>query len=427
MKVIIEKLGMNGEGVARFNGKTIFISGALPGEEIDILSTKDFKTYEIATNYKIKNQSQNRVTPPCPYFGVCGGCDLQHLNYSESLKFKQNLVKETLQKIAKINAEVKCTVPSEKVFNYRNKASFPIKYFDNEYKIGYYEKQSHKLTLVNKCEICTEEINRAKLIVENWLFDIKTPNLFKHLVIRFAGNTLQVVLVTYSFNIPNLKSLTESLEKEFKTSLYLNLNKTEYGEILSPNFKHISGEKTLNLCEMGINYQIHPYSFLQVNNYIKEQIYNYVLSNILENENVIDAYAGAGLLTALISKKAKSVVGIEINKPACESAEKLFIENDITNAKIINGKTEDILPTITQNTETIVLDPAKRGCDNKALKAICQSKAEKVIYISCSPQSLARDLIELTKAFSISSVQPFDMFPQTSNVETVVILKRKQL
>ncbi len=425
MKIKIEKLGMNGEGVARVNGKTVFVNGALPDEQVEIVSTNDFASYEIATEFMIDKTSPNRTAPPCPYFGVCGGCDIQHLEYRKALEFKQCLVKETLEKIAKLNIDVKPTIASGNIYNYRNKASFPVKFFDDAYHVGYYEKKSHKLVEVDKCTICIEEINKAKQIVENWLFELKTPNLVSHLVIRFIDEKLQLVLVVTNFNVPNLKVLADKLNKEFNFSLYLNLDKHDKGEILTPQFKHIAGEKELSLSEMGLNYSVHPYSFMQVNSDVKHKIYNYVLSQIPKNAKVIDAYAGAGLLTAMIAKKAKSAVGIEINKPATESAEELFKANNITNAQMINGKTEDVLPALTNDTDIIVLDPAKRGCDEKALNAICSSKAEKVIYISCSPQSLARDLITLTTCFKIDNVQPFDMFPQTSNVETVVILTRQ--
>lgn len=425
MKIQIEKLGMNGEGVGRVNGKTIFVAGALPSEEVNIESAKDYKSYEVATKYKIEKTSTDRVIPPCPYYERCGGCDTMHFSYKKSLEFKQNLVKETLQKITKVNAEVLPTIASNSEFNYRNKASFPVRFFDNCYHVGYFEKKSHKLVEVNNCIICKEDINKVKQIVQNWLFTVKTPNLITHLVIRIIEKKLQLVLVVKDFNVPNLNELITSLEQEFNTSLYLNLNKNDTGEILSPNFKHVCGEKTLTLTEMGINYSVHPYSFMQVNDYIKHKIYEYVLSFIPKEANVIDAYAGAGLLTSLIAKKCKSALGIEVNKPACESADQLFKINNINNARMICGKTEQVLPSLNEDADIIVLDPAKRGCDELALKAICKSSATKVIYISCSPQSLARDLNTLIPCFKIDSIQPFDMFPQTINVETVVVLTRQ--
>ena len=251
----------------------------------------------------------------------------------------------------------------------------------------------------------------------------------KHIVIRSINGNLQLVLVSKKENVPSLLDLVNLLKQNFKKfDLFLNINKNDRGEILSNNFKIIYGKNRVMVNSFNINYFISPYSFYQVNDEIRSLIYSDILKLISKNSVVIDAYSGSGLLSAIISKKAQFVYAIEINKSATENANELIGENNISNMENINGDCRVELPKLIKRIKcenlNIVLDPARSGCDQNALNAVCSSGAKRVIYLSCNPATLARDLLTLLQHYEIKLVQPFDMFPQTSNLETLVVLER---
>lgn len=423
MKII--DLGMNGEGVAKQDGKVIFVKDALPEEDVEIVLTEEKKNFSKGEVVKINKKGPKRIEPLCPYFLSCGGCQLQHMDYDFQLEFKRNLVKNTLKKIANIDFAVSDTVSSDEIFFYRNKSTFPIIFHENKNYIGMYAERSHNLVEISECKISKPLINKILSITEKFL-KIHKSDKYRFLVVREIERKALLTIVATTKNI-DLSEYIELLKaNNINFSLTLNINQDEK-HILSNNYQNIYGEESLKTNEFGLLCSVNSASFMQVNSSVKEKLYNEVLANI-ENKTVVDAYSGAGLLSGMISKKAKFVYGIEISKPAIEAANQLARENNLQNISFICGNCNTEIPKLLPNIEedfTIVLDPPRSGCDKAVLDSIILSKPSKILYISCNPITLARDLKVLSENYKIEKIIPFDMFPQTSNIETFAVLKAK--
>lgn len=434
----ITNLGIDGEGVAKINGQVVFVPFALPDEIVDGIIINDKKNYLIGKVTNIQNSSNDRVISPCKYFKKCGGCNLQHYSYQKQLEFKTKLVKDTLLKVGQIDFAPQMCNASDLQYGYRNKASFPVLEINGKAEIGMFRPASHSLVEIDKCLLQKELINKLILVTKKWLDDYNVSayneqtkqGLIKHLVARELDDSILVTLVCTSFNVPYLKEYENLLKQNFKSfGLNLNLNALNNNVILGSSYKHICGLDKLNVCSFNVNHNVSSASFYQVNNYIKDKIYSLVLDNINSNSVVIDAYSGAGLLSSIIAKKAKFVYGVEIVKQATENANELVKLNNITNLKNINGDCSLVLPKLVKQIKEdsiVVLDPPRKGCDKKVLESLLTSKPNKIIYIACSIISLSRDLKILLGGgdYKLKQVVPFDMFPQTSNVETVAVLEK---
>lgn len=435
--VIIENLGANGEGVAKIDNLTIFIPFALEGEKVKVQILKVLKNFAYAKVIEVLQPSNLRVEPKCPVFKRCGGCQLQHLDYNAQLAFKQKLVQNNLNKFGNIIVNVNNCVGSNLEYGYRNKLQLPIGEINGKVVAGFYALSSHRIIPITACPIMDNFATNLICIVLKYI-DIsgekayntmQTGNL-RHLVARCVDNKLILCLVTKSGKIKSPQILIDLLSKEFKNfSLYVNKNDSTSNVILGETFTLLYGEKELLLTNFNVEYKVSPQSFMQVNSYIQNKIYQAVLDKIDVNSVVIDAYSGAGLLSAIVSKKARQVYGIEIVPQATNNAKELAKSNNITNIKSICGDCAIELPILVQNLKnqdlTIILDPPRKGCDSKVIQSIMDVLPKKIIYISCNSATLARDLKPLMQAYKIESITPYDMFPQTCHVETLAFLVKK--
>lgn len=433
---IITDLNSDAQGVLKTKtGEVVFVPYALTGEEISaqIINTKS--KFAIGKLTEIKNASSSRTEPICPYFYKCGGCDLMHTNQATQLKYKTNKVKNCFSKIAGIDIDVKPCINLNSL-RYRNKIALPV---SENGEIGLYRKNSHNVLPIEDCKI-TQEWNKTlidatkeyihKTGVSCYNETTKT-GLIKHIVARKINNSILITLVINGKNLPHLETLVDILKQRFDSfGLNLNLNRLNNNVILAPEWANVYGLKELTATEFGVTYPVSNASFYQVNDEIKKAIYTEVLNNINPSSVVIDAYSGAGLLSGIISKHCKKCYGVEIVPEATENANKLKSFNHLKNLENINGDCAKIIPELikTLNTEEIIvtLDPPRKGCDKKVLDAIILAKPNKIIYISCDPATLARDckIVLSSNNYSISLVQPFDMFPNTKHVETLVILNK---
>ena len=430
----ILNLGINGEGVAKEDSKIFFVPFALPNEKVEVEIVKERENLAFCNLKKIIKKSNKRVEPKCKFFYKCGGCNLEHFDYLESLNFKKNLVRETIKKIAGIDAEVLDVIES-KNYHYRNKMVFPIARIDGKNIVGMFKEKTHFVVEISECKIAESSINRALKIFKKFIQDLKLEGYFqnekngvlKYFVCRILDGVPCVVLVAKKDISNSIKNLEEYFKKEFeKYSIWLNINNKKTSEIFSDNFKFIAGKKEIDLIEFDIKHSVHPYSFMQVNNEIKEKLYHEILNNVSKDSTILEGYSGAGLLTAILSRKAKFVYGIEINKSATKDANLLKFNNNIGNIVNINGDSAIKLPEIlkTNNDLTVVVDPPKAGLDKKLIDSLNENVVKKIIYIACGLTTLARDLKLLKENYSIKKIQPFDMFPNTNHVETLVVLER---
>ena len=349
------------------------------------------------------------------------------------MEFKTNLVKETLYKVGGIDLEVLPCVSSVD-YGYRNKAVFPL-----GRNIGMFESNSHNIISIDKCLLMNDKINLTLNIVREWIsenniktFDFSNFNgLLKYLVVRSVAEQTLICLVATNSNIKHLDNLADKLSVLGEFGLYININNQHNSIILGRDYKHITGIKAISLDEFGIKYDVDVASFLQVNNEIKTKLYSEVINHV-GGGIVIDAYAGAGLLSATLSKSAIKVYSVEIIPQASDKARKLAKENNITNMEVINGDCTKIVPNLIKKVQSenkgvkcsVVLDPAHAGCTPQVIDAV--KTADQIIYIACNPIALAKDLKVLQQTHKIVKIEPYDMFPQTKHVETLAILERRK-
>ncbi len=415
----IDSLNINGEGITILENIKYCINGVLPGEEVKINIEHKKNNFVRGSINKIISNSSQRILPPCKYYGKCGGCNFQFVNYDNSLQIKkqilQNYFKDLYDKDIKINSSKNC-------FNYRNKASFYVK----NGKIGFQKENTNEIVEINECLILNPLINRTLKILKAWVQNNINEQI-NYIVVRTIEQKLTIVVVCKK-RVKNINDLVNGLKNELfegNFGVYLNIN-NDKNKIMSNNFIYIYGLKLLETSFEKLKYYIHPNSFMQVNDEIKNQLYLTILENIKDNEIVIEGYSGSGLLSALMSTKAKKVFAVEINKNSTIDANKVKEANNLYNLENINGDCKDIIPKILQEypDATFVIDPARSGCDIKTLTALKQSNVNKIIYISCNPYSLKQNIVFLGQNYKIKELQIFDMFPQTFHMEVFAYIER---
>lgn len=438
VEITIDSYGEKGEGVGRYNGLAVFVPFAIVGERVRAKIILSKKSYAVGKLVEIIESSPERVSPPCPYFTKCGGCQLMHMSESEQRRFKRQKVSDSMQRIAKLDVVVDKVVSGEKSLRYRNKLQMPLTSSQNGGLVGgFYAPFSHRIVPIDDCLIQTktsiEVFRKVKEFAdENGIsgYDEKVfSGLLRHLVLRVADSGILATVVINGKRLPKCEKLVEKLETlSTPFGLYVNENTENTNVVTGKRFTHVSGLKELCFSDDGIKYSVLPQSFLQVNDEIKDRLYADCLrlAEIDENTVAINAYSGAGLLTALAAKRAKLAIGIEIVAEATENADKLKERNGIKNMRNINGDCAEKLPQVVKefaNEKTVLLlDPPRKGVDEKTLATVLQASPEKIAYISCNPSTLARDVGILKEKYDVLSVTPYDMFPQTSHVETVVVM-----
>ena len=454
----VSAIGSNMEGIVRIENFVCFVPYALVGEKIKFKVLKITKNIAFCKLLEVLTPAEERVRPRCKVYEKCGGCQLQHLRYKEQLKLKSELVKDCLKKIANIEFNVPQTVKSDNEYEYRNKLQLPVRNSMGN-KIGFFAQNSHRIVEITDCPIQKNWASGVIDAVKNYVnksgvsayCEETGEGLIRHVVVRETSGILCITIVINGSDLPCADLLIAKLKEKFITfSLFINENRLNNNVILGDKFSLIYGRSYLEEEDFGVKYHVVPNSFIQINDQIKRKLYSDVIKtlDLDDNVSVIDAYSGAGLMTALIAKHAKSVYGIEIVQDAVNSANELLKENSITNVQNVCAPCEEYLPKLIKRLKEkgdktyLVLDPPRKGCDKNVLDAILTSKPEKIVYVSCSPQTLARDLGilvgtliyengELKKAvnnsgiYKITKIQPYDMFPQTKHIETVVALRKR--
>lgn len=417
METKIFDYGMNGEGVGKVDGKVILVQNALLDEIVDFEIFEDNKNYSLGKLNNIISSSKNRQIPRCPYFNVCGGCQLQHMTYDEQLRFKTLNIKKTIKKICNLEIEVKDCVACSNVFNYRNKMSFSVK----NNKGGLLKHNSNDIVEITQCPLTSGNINKILGIFKKYIKQNKIKDV-KNLVVRDINNQILVGVVTKQHI--NLLPFFEALSSQFdQIGVYEVINTRKDSVVLSGKTYHVAGIKEIQINNFNLTYSVDLLGFHQTNLEIQNKLYEKVLEYVDENSTVLNGFSGQGLLSAIIAKKAKQVIGIEINKSSHLSAEKLKKENKISNLKNICGDFFKEIKNLKAKTDTLILDPTKKGCGKQVMQEI--NGFENIIYISCNPIALCKDLNVIKENYIIEEIIPFDMFPNTVNVETLVKLKRK--
>lgn len=414
--VDIYDISYQGAGVGRSDGKIVFVPKTLVGEKVSFAKKSETGSYILGEMTRVLSPSERRIDAKCPYFQKCGGCSFQHCDYQEEKEIKKQILKNELQKVS-YDGDIGF-IESKNRFNYRNKVKFEVR----NGKLGYFKEKSRDFFAVKNCPIADEKINDLIEKVETFI----EKNQFKMLKSVYLKRVYDDIAIVFLFCGNDFKSRknVKAIEILGEVSVYF-----AYGEVLESNKTHIlfvSGKKSLSKKVGESEISVDVSAFNQINDDIADKMYNYVVSKCADYR-VVNAYSGQGLLTLLISQKAKFVYGIEYQISAHNSAEKLIEGLEEYKIQNICGKVEERLPEILMKDkiEIIVLDPARNGCHKNVLEAILNSKLNKIIYISCNFSTLVRDLAVLKQNYEINEVKIFDMFPCCCSMETVVCLSKR--
>lgn len=437
--------GFEGEGIAKINNFTIFIPNSIKGEKVKILVVKVLASHAFGKIVEIIEPSNSRVETDCLTYKRCGGCNLRHIKYEDTLKMKQNAVQSLVNKTLKNKIEVKETVGMENPYYYRNKAQFPVGLDKNGIpQIGVFASRTHEIIPIEKCmiqNIKSQEI--AKSILEYWkkignsIYDEKTgKGLLRHIVIKVGLKTKEVmcILVINEKKFPKEDELVKYIIEKFPNvkTIVKNINMKNTNVILGLENINIYGDGYITDKLGEYTFKISPLSFYQVNPVQAEKLYNLGVqaAEITKEDIVFDLYCGIGTITLFMSKFAKKVYGVEIVEQAIEDAKENAKINNVNNVEFIAGDTELILDELINKKNIIpnvvMVDPPRRGLDDKSIENILKIKPARVVYISCNPATLVRDLAKLEEIYDVKKIQPVDMFPFTSHVECVALMGRKE-
>lgn len=439
----LDNLAHGGEAVGRPNNFAIFVAGGIPGEEVRVRITEVKKNFGRGKLLEVLTSSPYRATAPCDVYEGCGGCQLQHVEYAEQLKLKRQIVVDAIERIGGLKGVTVHPTISGAEDGYRNKAQFPLGYKGKlGIHTGFYAAGSHRIIPNDHCRIQHPLINR---IVEATLQVLNAEHvsiyneelhkgLLRHLLVRIGTVTEEgmLVFVTNGKDFAGMEKIAHRIMAEVPDlkSVLQNINTQRTNVVLGPVTRLVAGAEKIFDYIGDLKFEISAESFFQVNTLQSKVLYDQVLrfARLTDTETVLDAYCGIGTIALYMARHAGVVHGIEMVAQAIEDAERNAQLNDIQNAFFHTGLVEEMLPRLMQDKlafDTVVLDPPRKGCEKEVLDALGEAKPCRIIYVSCNPTTLARDLAILVGyGYTVHEVQPVDMFPHTYHVECVVRIEK---
>lgn len=439
----ITSMGHSGEGVGRYEDFTVFVPLALIGEKVEVVITEVKKNYARGKVVAVNTASPDRVTPPCHIYEQCGGCQLQHLSYPAQLEIKRRQVIDALERIGKqADITVRPTIGMDDPWHYRNKMQFPIGMQRGRIVIGCYEQASHTIVDTRECLIQDVRNNAIANTVRNVAaqLDIAPYNeqtgqgVLRHVIGRVGRSSgeLMIVLVTAVKDLPSrnrfIRELTDRLPN--LVSVVQNINSRHTNVILGEKTFRLWGKPVIIDSLGEFSFDISARSFFQVNSRQAEVLYNTALhyAGLTGSETVIDAYCGTGTITLFLARQAQKVYGLEVLEQAVADARKNAAKNNVHNVEFIAGDVNVLMPQLSNQgvkPDVIVVDPPRAGCAKTTLETFAAMQPQRIVYVSCNPSSLARDVDILAQlGYKLQEVQPIDMFCQTSHVECVALIIR---
>ena len=437
MKTRIDKMGINGEGIAYDRKSVLFIEDALPGEMVEYQVISDSKAYKKAKCLKVYERSKDRKEPECPYYKRCGGCQIMYMNYSAQLDYKRDMVVEALNKYALIDESVvEDTLSNENVFGYRNSLKLPFMNHHGKLTTGLYEKDSNHIMNINKCLIHDKGLERVRKNIVNVLnkygyavYDYKNKKGIRSLFIRVIDNHYQACIVTGE-DVLDSKCLDDLERIEGLESIYQSIHTTKSHEFFGKQMIHLRGKKSIGFTFNGLRINLSIRAFFQLNTRQSSRLYELVKKEVKDNQNVIfEAYSGIGIMSLMMKDKAKKIIGVESIADAVNNARKIAKDNGIDNVSFV---CDDAPLSFTryakkEHIDTLIVDPPRTGLSDDMLEAIIRSRVDNMIYVSCNPSTLAKNLMVLKKYYNVLKVKPVDMFSNCASVESITVLKRKQV
>jgi len=442
-KFIINGYSHQGEGIGRINNFTVFVPGAISGEKVKVKIIEVKKNFARGRLEEVISSSPHRIKPLCPVYHLCGGCQLQHIAYEKQLEMEQGIIENALDRIGNQNIKALPAIGMKDPWRYRNKGYFQVNREKERVQLGFYKAGSYDFVPAGGCVLFSLQINRLVGYLEDQLSLQKVTvynskngegNL-RNVLIRESRSTGEIMIVffTKEDNLGFEQNVLNDLVRTFPqvVSIYQNINRSPKAVLPGKNFRLLKGEPDLEDAIGPFKFKISPRSFFQVNaeqaEILNEKVLEY--ANLSGEETVIDSYCGTAAISIYAAKQAKKVYGIEVEKSAVRDAKINCELNGISNLKLFSGKAEEWLYRWRRSGEEVhlvIVDPPRRGCSSKVLKGIIEIKPKKIIYISCNPATLARDLKYLTKDndYKLKKVLPLDMFPQTGHIECITSLER---
>ena len=445
IKLDITDLSSTGDGVGRCEGRVVFVPNAVPGDQMRVKLTKVKATHGFGIPAGIVTASPNRVRPACIVADKCGGCQWQAVSYEAQLAAKHQLVVEALSRIGKLeNIRVDPVMAAEQSLNYRNKATYPVvKSQINTVKAGYYRRGSHTVVNLNQCPVQDERLDpllaevKQDIQAREWKIysEHHHKGHIKHLSLRVGQRTGQILLTLVSRSV-KLKGIQEQAREWMErypdvVGVLVNLNWKKTNAIFGSQTYPIAGQSYLEEVFAGLRFQLQPTTFFQVNTVQAERLLEEVQKELAltGEEIIVDAYCGIGTFTLPLAKRAKQCIGLESFTESVTQAEKNAALNGIENVRFVIGDVGETLPSAGVSPDGIspdivVMDPPRKGCDPAVIEALLKMKPPRIVYVSCNPATLARDLKMLCEAgtYQVSRIQPVDFFPQTSHVECAAFL-----
>lgn len=437
IEINIDDISVDGAGIGRYKGQIVFIQKALPGEFVRAKIIKAKKNYAIGLLLDILECSEDRTEPFCPVFGKCGGCTLQHFSYEKQLEFKANHIKQCFKRIGGIEIDTPKVIPSENKEEYRNKASFPVADINGRIQAGFYAHHSHRV-VPSDCTIQQAVINDIKNIVVDWAnkneigaYDEKVgKGRLRHIVARQASNGDIMAGIVATKPIADNELIDKLKNVRGVVSIVQNINSKNTNAILGNETQTLLGSEFITEQYEDLKFRASLQSFLQINHDQTQKLYEAVINyaDIKKTDTVFDLFCGIGTITLLAAKRAKAVLGIEYVQTAVDNAEENAELNDINNAYFFAGDAGEMLDKGTEqlgNPDIVILDPPRKGCDASLLGKLLTLNPMKIVYVSCNPSTLARDVALLKDSYKLKDIVGVDMFPHTTHVECCSLLVRE--
>ena len=441
MKLYIKRLGVNGEGIGFYYKKPVFVDRTIPEETVTVKPILETNTYIKAELLTIERHSKDRVVPFCKYFEMCGGCDTQHMKYSAQLHYKKEHLVQSLYKYMDKKLDdrlIEEMVGSRKESSYRNKAQLPIREVKGQARFGLFRRNSNQVLTIHSCPVQHPLINKVmsqavelmdKHHIKAYL-PAKKSGLIKGLMVRVGQDTDEIQMV---FTLTKKDPLTVLVRELLKLnadiiSIYTTIDTDAKNQTyVNETTTCIYGKETILTKLAGFSYELDPQSFFQLNSGVAVDFYEKMLelAKLKQTDMIVDGYAGLGTISHMASRFVKKGIAIEINPKAAENARVSLSNNNISNIKVITGDAFSVLKQMKEKIDVIFFDPPRTGLGDQMLFLLSKVRPKKIIYGSCNPSTLAKDLNQLSKLYNIKKVIPFDMFPQTAQVESVTLLSLK--
>ncbi len=438
----IKRMGINGEGIGFYKKTLVFVPGALKGEDIFCQITTVKRNFAQARILTINKKSKFRVTPECPIYAKCGGCQIMHLRYDKQLAFKDDLIAQSLKKFKPAgyeNYEIRHTLGMEVPYHYRAKLQFQTRSFKGQVKAGLFEEGSHRLVDIKDClvqdELTQSIINRVVELLEKHNIPIYNERQIagvRTVMVRKAVATNQVQLIFITSRDVFLAPVVKQLTAEFTEikGIAVNFNRSKSSEIYGEKTEVIWGDADINEEVLDYQFTLSPRAFYQLNPQQTQVLYGQAVAalDVTEDDHIIDAYCGVGTIGFAFADKVKSVRGMDIIPEAIADAKQNAKRMGFENTYYEAGRAEDIIPKWYKEgyrADALIVDPPRTGLDDKLLDTILQYQPAKMVYVSCNTATLARDLVKLSKVYHVEYIQSVDMFPHTARTEAVVKLQKK--